>query len=158
MKDSNIDKERLDSVETLEELAEIGIEVLKQMHSSGKTIVYVAGPISTGGEGNIDKNLVRLSKAIVIAKNHGLQIFDQVIFEGAMRRLSYKYPKINGYYVAPLDFFYKPIFESGFIGKALFLPDWQSSKGATWERNLAKALNIKVEEYPEDWLSEIKKD
>ncbi len=72
-----------------------------------------------------------------------------------MKRLSDKYPKENGYYIATLEFFYKKIFESGFINKALFLPGWQDSKGATWERNLAQKLNIIVEEYPEKWLKEI---
>ena len=152
----NIDKNKLNSVETFEELADIGIDILKQMSLSGKPIVEICGPISTGGLGNLEKNLAFLESSIKIANKKGLQVFDQTPFEGAMKRLSIKYPKKDGYDVSILEIFYRKIFESRLISKALFLPDWQSSKGATWERKLALKLGITVEEYPIEWLSEIK--
>jgi hypothetical protein len=146
---------KLNSAQTFEELADIGINILKQMSLSGKPIVEICGPVSTGGLGSIEKNLKQLEEAINIAKKKGLQVFNQTPFEGAMSRLSVKYPKVNGYPVAILEIFYRKLFESSFISKFLFLPDWQSSKGATWERNIAPTLGIKVEEYPKEWLSEI---
>ncbi len=149
-------KIEIDSAETLEKLAEVGISILKEMRASGKPIIYIAGPVSTGGLGDIEKNLARLSEAIKIASKHDLQVFDQAAFEGTMRRLSYKYLMVDGYYLATLELFYKSIFESGLISKLFFLPDWQSSKGATWERNFAKTLGIAVDEYPEEWLAVMK--
>ena len=153
--DMEINKTKLDSAETFEELADIGIDILKQMNISGKPIVQMCGPISTGGLGSIEKNIARLEKAIEVANKKGLQVFNQAPFEGAMKRLAPKYPKVDGYCTAILEIFYRRIFESGFVKKGLFLPGWQSSKGATWERKLLSDLGIKIEEYPEEWLSEI---
>jgi hypothetical protein len=150
----NIDKNKLDSAETFEELADVAIDMLKHMSLSGKPIVEICGPISTGGLGSVEKNLARIKKAIEIANKNNLQVFDNTPFEDAMNRLSAKYPKVNGYPVAILEIFYRKIFESGLISKVFFLSDWQSSKGATWERNIAPTLNIEVKEYPEEWLSE----
>lgn len=148
-------KDKLDSAETFEELADIGIKMLEKLSLSGKPIVEICGPISTGGLGSIKDNIKLLEKAIEIANRKGLQVFNQAPFESAMARLSKKYPLVDGYCVAILEIFYRRIFESGLIKKALFLPDWQSSKGATWERNVTKSLGIEVEEYPVEWLLDI---
>lgn len=157
MKNCNIiiDKNKLNTAETFDELADIAVDVLRQMSLSGRPIAEICGPVSTGGLGSIEKNLARIKKAIVIAEKKGLQTFDMPLFEKAIEKLSYKYPKTNGYCLPILDIFYKRLFESGYINKALFLPDWQSSYGARWERNLVKGLNINIEEYPEEWLKEI---
>ena len=138
--------------ETFEELAEVAIGTLKKMSKLKKPIVQICGPVSTGGLGSIDKNLDRFNKAIIAAKGNGLQVFDQVPFEKEIKRISQKYPITNGYCMPILDVFYKKIFESGHIKVALFLPDWKSSSGATWERNLVTRLGIEVREYPQQWL------
>lgn len=150
-----IDKNKIDSAETFEELADLGVDILKQMSLSGNPIVEICGPITTGGLGNIEKNLNRLKKSIEIANKKGLQVFDQLPFEKSIVRLSGKYTKTNGYCLAILEIFYRKLFESGYISKALFLPDWQTSRGATWEREMMSILNIKVEEYPKEWLVEV---
>ena len=150
---------KINSAETLEELADIGIDMLKRMNLSGKPIIEICGPITTGGLGSVEKNLALLEKAINFVNTKELQSLNIALFEDAMKRIVSKhpdtYPKVNGYPVAILESFYRKIFESGYIKKFLFLPGWQSSKGATWERNLAPTLGIKVEEYPKEWLSEI---
>jgi hypothetical protein len=52
-----------------------------------------------------------------------------------------------------MEVYHKPILESGYIKQAFFMPKWEESKGATWERNLIKEnSNIKVEEFPEEWI------
>ena len=56
----------------------------------------------------------------------------------------FSYPKTDGYWLPILDIFYKKVFESGYVSTALFLPDWQSSKGATWEKKLVSDLGIKM--------------
>ena len=53
-----------------------------------------------------------------------------------------------------LDVLYRTIFSSGLINKALFLPDWESSKGARWERDLVTELGLEILEYPIEWLEE----
>jgi hypothetical protein len=150
-----VHEDKLNSAQTFEKLADIGIGILKEMSLSGKPIVEICGPVSTGGLGSVEKNINRLRGAINIANKKGLQVFNQTPFESAMSRLSDKYPKVNGYPIAILEIFYKKLFESGYITKLLFLPDWQSSKGATWERNIGPTLGLIVEEYPGEWLLEI---
>ena len=151
-----VDQNKIDSVKTFEELADIGIETLKQMSLSGKPIVQICGPITTGGFGNHKKNLAYLEKAIKLANKKGLQVFDQTLFDNAMSKLSVKYTEMNEYNTPVLETFYRKVFESGLIAKVIFLPDWQSSKGATWERNVASRFHMKVEDYPKEWLAEIK--
>lgn len=151
-----IDQKKLDSAQTFEELADIGLSMLKQISLSGKPIVQICGPISTGGFGNHKKNLAYLEKAIEVANKKGLQVFDQTPFDDAMAKLSEKYAKTEGYTLPILETFYKKIFKSGLITKVIFLPDWQSSKGATWERNVASQFHMKVEDYPKEWLAKIK--
>lgn len=143
----------MEGAETFEDLAEIAIDRLKEMSLLGKPIVQICGPISTGGLGSLEKNIARFEKAIKIANDRGLQVFDQIPFEGSMKRLSAKYPKTDGYCLPILDIFYKKVFESGYVKTTLFLPDWQSSKGATWERKLVSGLGIEVRDYPLEWLA-----
>ncbi len=150
-----VDKSKIDSAQTFEELSIVALDVLKKMNESGEPIVEICGPISTGGLGSLEKNLERIKRAIETANKNGLQVFDLIPFESAISRLMIKYPKTDGYCLPILDVFYRKIFESGYISRALFLPDWQSSRGATWERNITKSLNIKIEEYREEWLEEI---
>ncbi|MFA6476124.1 MAG: hypothetical protein WCV68_01765 [Candidatus Paceibacterota bacterium] len=142
----------MDKVETFEDLAEIAIGMLEEISKSGKPIAFVCGPISTGGLGSIEKNLAHLEKAIETAGKNGLQVFSQTPFEDTLQRLAKKYPKTDGYCLPILNIFYKKVFESGYIKIALFLPDWQSSKGATWERQLFSNLGLQIQEYPLEWL------
>jgi hypothetical protein len=147
-----IKKDKFHTAESFEDLADIAVDILREMDKSGKPIVQICGPISTGGLGSLEKNLTRFEKSIETAIKNGLQVFNQAPFEEAIRRISVKYPKTDGYCLAILDVFYKKVFESGYIKTALFLPDWQSSKGATWERELVSGLGLQVQEYPLEWL------
>ncbi|MCC7004521.1 DUF4406 domain-containing protein [Candidatus Nomurabacteria bacterium] len=149
------DKQKINTAESFEELALVGLEALEKMRLSGREIVQICGPISTGGLGSIEKNIERFERAIEKAIEKGLHVFNQAPFEDAMKRLSVKYPKVDGYCVAILEVFYRKIFESGHVSRTLFLPGWESSKGATWERKLVSGLGIAVEEYPMEWINEI---
>ena len=143
---------RLNQAETFEELADIAIDILSQMSKENKPIVEICGPISTGGLGNIKDNLDRFEKAIKIAEQKGMYVFRQTIFEKAMEKIAPKYPVTDGYHLDILEIFYRRVFSSGYIKIAMFLPDWESSKGARWERNIVYELGLEIREYPEDWL------
>lgn len=157
MKDYKYKQIEIDSAETFEELAEIAMSILKDMSLEGKPIVQICGPISTGGLGDIDKNFERFKKAVETAGEKGLHVFNQTSFEEAIQRLS-KYTQSkhsqnpDSYHMPILEVFYRKIFESGFVKTTLFLPDWQSSKGATWEHNLVTSLGIEIRDYPTEWL------
>ena len=121
------------------ELSVIGINILKNLPN--KTIL-VCGPISTGGLGSIEANLYKLNATVHKFIKNGESVFDQTPFEDVVIKLRKKLNDINGQ--KTLNDFYLPLFKSGYIKEVRFLPDWKSSKGATWEHNLAKKLGIKI--------------
>jgi hypothetical protein len=55
-----------------------------------------------------------------------------------------------------LEIFYKGLFDSGYIDEVYFLPDWQSSIGASWERKTIADFGIKIGEYPTEFLKDFK--
>jgi len=73
---------------------------------------------------------------------NGESIFDQTPFEEVIKRLREELYDTDGTKV--LEEFYLPLFTSGHIAEVRFLPDWESSTGATWEHALAKKLGIKI--------------
>jgi hypothetical protein len=150
---TNEEIEALRSVSTYEETADVAVRILDRMATNGHQVVQICGPMSTGGLGNFKKNMARFKKAIDSASEHGLSVFNQLPFQDAIIRISSFDENGGGQYdMAILEVFYRKVFESGHVKKTLFLPDWQSSKGAKWERELVTRLGIPVEEYPIEWL------
>lgn len=141
----------LEKVTTFEGLADIALTILARMKKQGQPIVQICGPMSTGGFGDLAQNMVLFEYAMNTAVEHGLIVFNQMPFQDAMIRIANWKPN-QSYCTAILEVFYKKVFESGCVNKTLFIPDWQSSHGATWERKLVTELGIVVEEYPVEWL------
>lgn len=132
-------KKEADNVKTLEELSALSLRILKTLP---RPILLVCGPISTGGLGSIDANLMKLNETVYKAINSGESVFDQTPFEDAVKRLRKEFNDTDG--TKTLEAFYRPLLESGFISEMRFLPDWQSSKGATWEHKFAEDHGIKI--------------
>jgi len=143
----------LKRVASYDEAADIALTVLKRMHALGEPVVEICGPISTGGLGSLEKNAERFRAAIRSAHERGLVVFDQMHFQDVIERLS-ELHRNGSYDQDVLEVFYRRIFESGYIGKALFLPGWESSRGASWERALLTELGVPIEDYPLAWLAE----
>lgn len=152
---SQEDLNALDTVSTLEEAGALALAILKRMSEEDKEIIQLCGPMSTGGLGNLEDNMKRFQSAINIAYNKGLLVFDQIPFQSSIIRLTKFKEGEPIYNMDILEIFYRTIFESGYIKKALFLPGWESSKGARWERELVTQLGIPVEEYPPEWLENL---
>lgn len=147
-----VHKEDLERASTLGYLAAVANSVLFRMEKEkGPRIVQICGPMSTGGLGNLKANILRFKRAIFVAEHHGLIVFDQTNLKDAVERIT-GYKDSGEYCVDILETLYRKIFETGFISGALFLPGWQSSVGASWERQLLIELGIPVEEYPAEWL------
>jgi hypothetical protein len=141
----------LEQAKTFEDLADIAIIILARMKKHGKPIIQICGPMSTGGFGNLADNMQLFQYALDVATDMGLTVFNQLPFQDAMIRISGWEPR-KPYCRPILEVFYRRIFESGFISQTLFMPDWQSSYGARWERELVTKLGIIIEEYPVEWL------
>jgi len=144
--------ELLDNIATFEDAAELAVNVLSRMNTTGKEIVQICGPMSTGGLGNQKDNMIRFRLAIDRALDNGLMVFDQLPFQKTIIRLCEAKAEQVDYDWEILEIFYKRIFESGYVHRALFLPGWDKSTGASWERNLVTKLGLVVEEYPVEWL------
>jgi len=106
-----------------------------------KPIILFSGPISTGGFGSVVDNIECLLSFISESSKKGISVFNQIVYE---RRLNCILKDHKDYDYPLLNYFYKPILESGKINGLVFLPLWQSSIGSTWEHNLAISIGIPI--------------
>lgn len=113
----------------------------------------VCGPITTGGTGDPGLNALLFNHAIELLELEGRRMFNQIPFEYRLAQLETKWKEGNGGYCRPiLEEFYRPIFESGYLDCAWFLPGWEASTGAKWEHELLSRLEYEIEYLPERWL------
>lgn len=129
------------------ELRRIAEEIIALLEDP---IGMVCGPISSGGLGSIEKNEQRFSLAIQTLQGAGYNLFNQMPFEPAMKRMYI--PDHTGYDWRILHHFYEPIFRGGRIRQKFFIPGWESSTGATWERGIAQELGIEIIDLDDDLL------
>jgi len=134
------DLEDIERAQTFSDLADVALRVLRQMP---RPISMVCGPISTGGSGSVEKNLERFHAVIDALRDERVRIFSQMFFENKLFKMK-TWPSYKGG-IQLLEEFYRPIFESGFIYRMYFMPNWQTSMGATWERGEAQRLGIRAE-------------
>lgn len=128
--------------ENIQDFLAIALEILDAMNKDhpDKPIAMICGPISTGGTGSREKNLLLLDRTIQRLKTDKLFVFSQMPFENDIGRLYQLHPELRG--LRLLEEFCLPIFESGYIKLTCFIPNWQSSFGAKWEFEQAKRLGI----------------
>jgi hypothetical protein len=139
---------------TMEELAEVAIRFLRRISKKGHEVIEICGPMTTGGLGDFNANMKRYNHAIKMAVQSGYVVFDLPFFQPAIVRiLDFKEGQPN-YNWEILHVFLRKVFESRYIVKGFFLPDWQSSIGASWEREEFERLKIPIEECPSTWLDQ----
>lgn len=134
------DYKAVEKAQTYAELFSIAKKILERMpHPRAQ----LCGPISTGGAGSIEKNLWRFDIAIDRLQKEGVEVFSQMPLEEGIRRIREKEGETI-YPMSLLEDLYLPIFENKLVDKVYFLPDWQSSKGASWEHEQTKRLGIEI--------------
>ena len=106
-----------------------------------KPVILFSGPISTGGFGSVADNIECLLSFISESSKRGISVFNQIVYE---KRLDCILKDHKDYDYPLLNYFYKPILESGKINGLVFLPLWQSSIGSTWEHNFATSIGIPI--------------
>lgn len=137
---------------TMSQLARVAFTILERIP---RPIVEVCGPMSTGGVGTLEGNLTRFRQAIVVLGRRGYHVFNQLPFQAEMLRIIQSGNTAKGGYCWDiLEKFYEPIFASGIIARAFFLPGWHSSTGTRWERERATLAQIQISEFPESWFEE----
>lgn len=133
------DYKQIDKARTFEDLLQVAMDVLRRF--PGKAAM-VCGPITTGGYGDINKNLLLFKETIKRLQNDGVLIFSQMPFEKKMQEIKEIDHCKGGLHL--LESFYQPIFESEFVDTLIFLPNWKSSLGARWEHDQAIRLGLKI--------------
>ena len=119
----------IEQAEDFHELAKVALGVLERKPCPA---VMVCGPISTGGFG--------------MAQNE--RVFERAIEELVDHELACDLEGRPDYCHDILNVLYTQIFLSGWVRGGLFLPGWESSTGATWERQFLQECGLLVEEYP----------
>lgn len=132
------------TAQSFEELADIAINNLPQ----GESLSVVCGPLSTGGTKNHAYNIDIFIATISGLRESGLLMFDQTPYEYGLYRLACEWEKAGntGYCFPILDVFYAKVFETRRITKGHFLPGWESSTGARWEREKLIGLGCQIED------------
>ncbi len=122
----------------------------------------VCGPITTGGQGSIEKNLEVFTGAIKGLIRQGRPVFNQMPYETALFRLRAEHDERSGrdpndktYNTVVLDEFYLPLFMTRQFSRAWFLPGWRSSQGARWERQTLSSLYVVNYDLSEDHLANL---
>lgn len=120
------------TADSFEALADIAVASL----AGKKGLSIACGPISTGGTGNQLRNFEVFNATIRGLERRGVSLFNQVTYEYGMRHLAHAWEAEGniGYCMPILTVFYARLFESGAIVEGWFIPGWQSSLGARWER------------------------
>ncbi len=145
--------ERLKHAASFSEIGEIAVETVR---SIGTPVHQVCGPISSGGLGCMEKNMMVFRAAINVLLGRGYVVFNQLPLQDAMLRhyaeWRKEHPGPDEYCWPILEDIYAPIFESGCVECGCFIPNWQGSKGTQWERDTLQNLGIKIFDIPEEWL------
>ncbi len=134
----------LDRASSYFDLGQIALAVIDLLP---KPVGQVCGPITSGGLGNVDKNLAELERTIAklsVSKN----VFSQMPLQKHIFRIDSLMPEYDAH--ALLEGIYLPIFREG-LDEAYFMPSWMSSMGARWEHEHALRFGLKIVYLPEDF-------
>jgi hypothetical protein len=143
--------------QSLHELSVIALGELKKFKHD---IHLVCGPITTGGRGSIEENLRVFDAVVTWLLEAGLPIFSQLPYEDQIFTLRQRWQaedtaRVGQYHEAILHNFYAPLIQSGRINRPWFIKGWQSSTGATWERQQFTDLKVKIVDLSETDIDEI---
>ncbi len=150
------EKSMLRHAQTFDQLADVAMIVLSRIFASSQgQVAIVCGPISTGGLGSKYHNLALFRGAIRLVAQKGVCVFDQMPFEDKIAQLSQSHTRRGEYCHEILSIFYGRLYASALITQAIFLPDWKTSTGSSWERQHLCRIGIKIQDFPEEWLTEL---
>lgn len=164
------DVRAVDAAQDFADLLPVALRVISRMPLDRPRTI-VSGPITTGGEGTVEKNTMALKLAIELLQKKGFNVFDQFPFQDAMTRMLKVWHAKYGHkkYCAKLiTDFYGPMLEhENVIHSMIQLPGWRTSNGAVMEFNifnaalpLRRAANkevcpLSIAELPGDWKTNL---
>lgn len=143
--------EAINKSEQLEEAVQISLKIMRRIPDP---VSMVSGPLTTGGLGSFEKNLWLFDLVITKLSADGHYIFSQLPTENLMNKVWRKW--LEPRYCMPiLEDYYQPIFESGLVRKVHFIPGWQKSFGARWEREECHRVGIETVFLPEQFTLDL---
>lgn len=148
--------QRAKTAEDFTLLGELVCEVAEKMP---KPLFMISGPMTTGGMGHYSKNILLFQHAIEEAREAGIHVFNQTMLEEHLQRLLRNWFASNPdskYCTYVLTDVYETLLSSGHIQGLYFMPDWETSYGARFEREAAERLNLALHDYPIDWYEKAK--
>lgn len=144
-------KKKAGEAKDFHDLIAVTLDALRS-HPKEKPLGIVLGPVSTGGLGSREKNSRALALAVEALREREHNIFNIVSLQQYLDPLiasSHK-PEKGAYQMDILDIFFYGIYNSKLIQEAYFLPLWETSTGARWEREHMPQFGIQIREYPEE--------
>jgi hypothetical protein len=107
------------------------VEAIEDLKKVPPPVARISGPLRTGGDG-YDTNLKRLRLGEALIRSRGISIFGYEKYSDAIRSA----------YDLHFEYFHIPILKTGLIQSIFFLPGWEGSGGASYERRLCDELGI----------------
>lgn len=137
--------------------AELVPIAMSELHKYAHGVEVVCGPISTGGRGSIDANIAVFTATIAGLREHGRPVFNPVPYEDRIfffkKRWYESSPENAGkYYMPILEEFYLPLIQTGRIKRGWFIPGWESSFGAQWERQQLTDAGAEIFDITNEWI------
>jgi hypothetical protein len=130
-----------DKITILQTLTDGAVARLKSLP---QPVVRVSGPITTGGFG-YEENLKRFVKAQRILHSKGFTVFDY--FEDNDDEEVIKSLDLQA---EVMEYYHKPILQTGLIKAVYMMPRWSESGGATAEREHFIKNQLEIVEIPEE--------
>lgn len=136
-------------------MVKIAIKMIKAAKKKYKKsmVIEICAPISSGGEGSVEKNLIKMNKVIDGLADLEYIVFDQMPYEKKIGEIKANREKDGkfAYDMSVLIEFYEVFFQKKLIDMLVFLPDWKTSIGACWEYFKAKSLGIQTRQIHDNW-------
>jgi hypothetical protein len=145
------------AAQTFEQLVTIAIREARRFENGCH---IVCGPISTGGRGTAAENLKVFSGTIAALRSVPHPVFDQTPYEAQLAEFHRRWvaedptTRTGKYCTDILTQFYLPLFESGAIVQSWFIPDWETSYSATWERETLQRHSIATTDLNGMWMDD----
>lgn len=149
---SHWQEHHIQKVSSATSFSDVGALVCEIAAFMPKPLLFISGPMTTGGLGHYSKNIILFQYAIETAREHGLSVFNQTMLEEHLQRLVRAWLKENpqeSYCHNVLSEVYEVLMKSGHIHEIHLLPDWHTSRGARFERELAEEIRLPAREFPE---------
>lgn len=140
----------LGTIEDLDHLGDFALAQIREIRPA--PLVMVCGPMTSGGLPTYEANAERFRNVHVQLHCENVTFYNQLPLQAVTKRVTTHHS--GGEYCTDiLERIFRPLLESDYIYKVIFLPEWERSRGAAREHEIAQAKGLIIEYYPAELLS-----